>query len=288
MTTGSVPAHGRQLRAEWTGQWKQWRRELGRSLRSPASDSVHDLRVLTLRLRTEVDLRMRDGVAAERADEAARRWSRLSERLRKALGPVRNADVRLETLREIEETAGEQDPGLRREIGVFRARLKRDRASAAGRLVREIERRSRRLGEVSRRLEGELRGSPPPGSGPASRSRALRELITGLSADLPGLGAPTLHDLRKRARIGRYLAESLAEGDPRAARAAGMLRRMQGAIGRWHDGDSLARRARRTLGEESRLASLLEGEARRSLRAALRICRDLAPELNAVYPETGP
>ena len=103
-----------------------------------------------------------------------------------------------------------------------------------------------------------------------------------VAAEFPSLDAENLHEFRKRIKTVRYLAEMLAVDHPETRQPAALLKKMQSAIGEWHDWQQLARMSRRM--HEGRkkydeLSELLEALTAESLEKALDVCGRLTERL---------
>ncbi len=199
--------------------------ELAGLLRSvatrPRADHVHDLRVLTRRLRAAVWVgRLLGG------RRGFRRTRRLLRTLGRALGERRMIDVVLEDARR---------------LGLDARRTEGRKAGADAVLLRAVRRvRRRGLSDRLRRAAAALeRGA----------SEDLPLALAGLAGTLTSAyarrsgGPSALHRLRVEAKKGRYVLELL---DLPTAR----LREVQRRLGRWHDLDVL----QRELGRNARAA----------------------------------
>jgi hypothetical protein len=90
------------------------------------------------------------------------------------------------------------------------------------------------------------------------------------------LSTENLHDFRKHVKKVRYVVEFSARGDALATRRVAALKRMQSAVGAWHDWQTLARQAARVLhgsDKKGELSELLQTLTDESLQHALDICR---------------
>jgi CHAD domain-containing protein len=87
---------------------------------------------------------------------------------------------------------------------------------------------------------------------------------------MPLLDKENLHDFRKGAKKARYVAESDDE-DPAAKAMAKAIKRVQDAIGDWHDWVVVAEEAHEALGESGGLLQIdLEARAQHAYERALR------------------
>ncbi|MDR3451953.1 MAG: CHAD domain-containing protein [Rhodoferax sp.] len=287
MHSGVIPFHGPVTQApqpDWQGQLGQWSRLVGRCSRKPGRRRVHGLRVATLRLETELEVWLRGRPDRDRADHATRRWMREAERLRKVLSPVRDADVFLQTLAGF----GSSCPGATvamapegrdclRGIARLKRRLERRRTAAGRKLLLALAARGERMERAGRELAQAL--AEPETVAAPDWAAALRTLTEELAAKAPHLTVATLHDFRKQAKAGRYLAEIAAPRDPLAKRQAEECKDIQTVAGAWHDWQALAEEAARS-GVPDALVGLLVSMAERSLAETFVVCRRAARALS--------
>jgi CHAD domain-containing protein len=262
-------------------QLETWRKLLAQCARKPSRRSVHALRSLTLRLHVGLQRSLPEHAADPAAARAFQQWSKLAKRLRKALEPVRDADVhlaRLDSLRKIFGGASEGEKQLNprciREIGKLEDRLRQQRKEGMNKLMAAIDSRGKRLNRLSKELEAAL--APQMPSKMHSTAPQALQLFAELTSEYPSLDAANLHDYRKRLKQVRYLAEISAAVDPQAKRLAAALRRIHNTAGEWHDWQELARKAGRVLSRHSKLYGLipvLEALAANALHRALGQCR---------------
>jgi CHAD domain-containing protein len=88
---------------------------------------------------------------------------------------------------------------------------------------------------------------------------------------MPLLDKENLHDFRKGAKKARYVAES-EENNAAAEAIAKTIKRVQDAIGEWHDWVVVAEEAREALGNDGdALHDELERRAQQAFARALRV-----------------
>jgi CHAD domain-containing protein len=286
MNSPSHPSRGQPQAAqpEFRRQVEAWRQLLFQCGQKPSRKGVHGLRVATLRLQAGVEYWLRDQEPDAPAARAAKRWSRQGKKLRRALNPVREADVSLAKLASLRaSTAGPPEGQLPcsrsclRQIGELEARLTEKRQAAAKKLIAVIEGRRKRMEQLSTELEAALAPCPWGCSG-----KDLLAMFASLREEFPELKAEILHTYRKRIKKVRYLAEISAVGDPLAARQAATLKRMQAVAGEWHDWQALAKQAGRAFRSRARtcaLTQLLEARTQEFLKEALGLCRRATAQL---------
>jgi CHAD domain-containing protein len=265
----------------------EWRRLLVRCGRKPTRKRVHNLRVVTLRIQAELEHRFNEHGHDGRSAGAASRWSKQADRLREALGPVREADVwmgMLDGLRRSLAGPGGYVPRSNREslrqIDQLEERLKEKRKDMEKELVAEIEDRRDRMDRISKDVEDAAEAAIPRDY--TVGARAILDQFAAAVSEFPALDGDNLHEFRKRIKKGRYLAEVFAAGDPEVKHVAMVLRKMQSAIGEWHDWDALARSERHSIGghgKRAELAELLETLTAEALEKALGVCERLTERL---------
>jgi CHAD domain-containing protein len=282
MNSDSLPSGGikeRALEPEVRQQMQSWRELLGRCGRKPGRKSVHELRVATLRMQAELEYRLSELPADATGRKVVRRLRRQGKKLRRALGPVRQADVFLNKLSRVRSWAGTESNGhaaCPKEcldgITELERGITRKRGAAAKELTSEIKRRRKKLSRLSKKTEAAGAIVPSAGSG---GSREILRQIEAAAAEFPGLDGGNLHEFRKHIKKIRYLAEIFARSDPAAARQAAALKRITGSVGEWHDWQALAEEAMQAgcEGAMKVLAEFLQAQAVRSLEQSLLLCR---------------
>ena len=271
----------------WQKRFEQWRELLAKCGRKPGKGRVHALRVATLRLKAELDDLLRAVHPSHRVTSVAASWNSQAGKLRKVLSEVRETDVYLAKLKKLRRSLTEPDayqPRTNRatlsQLDRLERRLMRQRKAAARKLISRIANRRQRLLDACANLEQAL-GSSSHAVTPAASS-ALAAQLTSILADYPELESANLHAFRKRIKMVRYLAELYEGQDPAVDRMAVVLRRMQRAIGEWHDWEVLAKlAARRTKGG---LVEMLRTLATESLAKALDLCQRETLHLAPVPP----
>jgi CHAD domain-containing protein len=268
------------LQPEWRQQFEAWRNLLAQCARKPSRKSVHVLRARTLRLRVALEHSMEQAANPDAA-RAFQRWSKDAKKLRKALEPVRNADVyisRLGSLRDTHGVAPEIETSLSplcaRQIAKFEDRLLRKRIAEVDKLKLFLGTRGKRLNRLSKEMEAAL-APHIPATAPSNAQAAL-EIFARLTSEMPSLDAANLHEYRKRLKQALYLAEIFAATDPVAERLTTAFRKIQNAAGEWHDWQALALEADRVLrghGKRDGLVSVLKAREEHALHRALGQCR---------------
>lgn len=271
----------------------EWKAELEKCLDDPEVETVHRIRTGTRRVEAMIDVLMQEAAEGNSGlMEAAGRWRQQLKKIRRAAGPVRDLDVHrqlIETLGGMGK-AGEKEHGPMEQSEVEKqaatpenrdaseaqaekldAWLKHAREQRAGELTKQI---ARRLGKLDG-LAAEFAAAWQTRHGRARRVRKAAQValdaFVALSDQRPLLDAENLHDFRKGAKKARYVTE--AGGEDADAKAVGRaIKRIQDAIGDWHDWLCLAEEAHLALHDEGEdLRGVLGAEVERSFHEAKRI-----------------
>ena len=240
----------------------------------PKVEAVHQLRTGTRRVEATLETLAREagtrglGVAIE---EARQRWLKQLKKVRRASGNVRDLDVHRELL--AEEFLPEQDSApdataadlavaiegagadeavttpLIHQARLLDRWLAAQRSVAAHALTSTLDDHGKRLQEAELRFFAACEKRRSLGRRPRLAARIALEDYLRLMDAMPHLDASNLHDFRKGAKKARYVAE--ADGDdPTAEAMAKAIRRVQDAIGDWHDWEVLEAEAREALGAD--------------------------------------
>jgi CHAD domain-containing protein len=263
----------------------------------PKVEAVHHLRTGTRRVEATLETLAREAGArglGKAAEEARQRWLKQLKKVRRASGTVRDLDVHRELLADnflpAEEEAkpdenaadagpeslaaassGEVTP-LVAQARSLDAWLKSQRSVAAQALCKTLDDHAARLLDVEQQFMAAIAKSlsiQHRAHRPAARM-ALEDYLRLVDA-MPHLDQENLHDFRKGAKKARYVAES-DDKDPAAEAMAKAIKRVQDAIGDWHDWDVIASEAREALhGDRAALEAQLELRTQRAYERALRI-----------------
>lgn len=275
--------------AHFRSSARQLNATLGRCAARPSEKPVHHLRTGTRRLEAALKTLLNEPADAKKSKhlrQSAGVLTQFLHKMRHRAGVVRDADVHLEMLRELRRKAlagrvrarvhgkasRHAGSAFLRECRALEAELAQRRAAAAARLQHRAEKWQRRL---QARVEAVLEADPPPSrsSQNVARNSAGENALASfrrLCERMPQLDERNLHDFRKEAKRARYQAETA--DDARSRRIAAQLKRLQDAIGLWHDWLALAEEAQTAVGATSalmrRLESLRDHRYRDALRAA--------------------
>jgi CHAD domain-containing protein len=233
--------------------------------------SLHKARVATRRLRETLP------VVAGRS--TARKLQRKMRRLTRALGPVRELDVALQILDQLEGTP-DVPPAA---VSCLRQEIARERAALQGPLHAAIERANLKKLERRAMAAAQDGGRQPSPAGPrqadTSRTRAARraERLRAAIESASALYLPErLHDVRIAVKKLRYALEvTTGAGGARGQARIRTLKRAQDLLGRLHDLEVLVTRIRAVQGAESAPSLKLSGELDRLVRRLETECRQL-------------
>jgi CHAD domain-containing protein len=261
-----------------------------RAVEDADPEAVHRLRTGSRRLQAMLEAMLREaGPAAHALERPARVWLRELKQVRRAAGPVRDLDVQRKLLETwIGKQTPEQDttPGNEanrvgaemKQADAVDAWLKSERKHLAHGMQKQIRKRQQGLAEGQGALFTAITRVP------LGRSMALRpadavalEAFVRAADAMPLLHAENLHDFRKATKKARYVAEAGAEGGSSVARA---LKRVQDAIGEWHDWVCLGKEAQEALGQGApELTAAFRDEIEHYFAAAVKTTQSMRGRL---------
>jgi len=231
-------------------------RQLSKLGSKSAPDAVHKFRTSSRRVEVLVT-----DLAQERSRND-KKLLKLLDRLRKKSGRVRDLDVEIAALRSLKIP---QEPA--RKSRLMRT-LAEERANREKKLIKVLNKKT--IAEVRKRLKRTAGTLEIPGTtNPVEVAmRKITELEVGNSA----VSEQTLHSFRLASKRARYIAE-MAGHDAEGMRLVEQLKRMQDAIGDWHDWEQLARRAEKLYGgaQDSALVAALRNVTRAKFRQAVNV-----------------
>jgi CHAD domain-containing protein len=264
-------------------------------------EAVHRTRTGSRRVQATVEAILREnGAAGNALRQPARAWLRQLKRIRRDAGPVRDLDVHRKLLESwIGEGAATQDPAIVNRSPVPPATkragggtsLLRNQAEKLDTWLKEERNRlgrgmQKRIGNRQQALTNRqseffaVNGRVHQGRLQALRPAdavALDDFMRAVDA-MPVLHAENLHDFRKATKKARYVAESGAEDT--ASDVAKALKRVQDAIGVWHDWLCLAAEAKAALGQNApELAESIDQEVERQFAMALKTTQSMRGRL---------
>ena len=251
---------------------RQQLRTLSRAL--PAAQKgdaqrLHEARVATRRLRERLPLVL--------PSSSGRKLVRKVRRLSRALGPVRELDVALQTLDEVNQP-GEVPPAaivkLRQLLRQERLRLHVDMSSQVARI--DVDKLRRRAVAAVRKGD-RAAASHTPKRLAAAQERAARRAVRLRAAvdNAAGLYLPDrLHEVRIAVKKMRYALELVRElSGSRATARINTLRNAQDLLGRMHDLEVLIGRVRAVQGSSSAANLRLSAGLDRLVRRLETECR---------------
>ena len=257
-------------------------------------EAVHRVRTGSRRLQAMLEATLREGgPAAPALERPARAWLRELKLVRRAAGAVRDLDVQRKLL---ENWVGKQGPAPdagpgseanplpttaeMKQAEVLDAWLKGERKHLAHGMQKQIRKRQQGLASG----QGEFFTAMtriPMGRPRAVRSAdavALEDFVRAADAT-PLLHLENLHEFRKATKKARYVAEAGAEGE-RHSSVAKALKRVQDAIGEWHDWLCLGEEAKAALGQDApELTAAFRGEIERHFAAAVKTTQSIRGRL---------
>jgi CHAD domain-containing protein len=202
----------------------------------------------------EAMLREAPATVTRQIEQPARAMLHPLKQIRRAAGPVRDLDVHRKLL---ENWLGEGEPKpddgnvLRAQAEKLDTWLKGERKHLAHGMQKQIRKQLQGLPQIRSTLWTTI-AQIPRGAQRAPRGAdavALEDFVRAADA-MPRLDAENLHDFRKATKKARYVAESGAQGQSYSG-VAKALKRIQDAIGVWHDWLCLAEEAKTALGEDA-------------------------------------
>lgn len=237
----------------------------------PSPESVHRLRTTTRRWEA-----LHHRILGDDAEKPLRPFAKV----RKLAGKVRDADVQEAALRSVRMG---RNGTLRKAVLEY---LHNRRTQQAEKLLSVLD--DALLDKLRRRLkkmEARLTEAETSGADPAAAMAHARQLLSEVITDygLPEMEEVDdehLHQLRLRCKRVRYTAEQAGNFED-AERWVEELRRVQDAIGEWHDWLDLLATANKVLKNTSHqpLQFALENVMRAKRRAALSTARSVLPSL---------
>jgi CHAD domain-containing protein len=223
-----------------------------RTSKNPTATSVHKLRTTIRRVET---LLQSTGSESEH-----KKLMKQVARIRKAAGHVRDVDVHLEIVQQLDRR------GVASDFSELKSYLKRRRVKRGKKLTELL---SEELdGGVIKRLKSI--GADTAGAGSTSARLSVGAIATEfLSKATPVFSEAGLHKFRVECKHLRYSAELVPESRERDTLVS-ELKKVQDAIGAWHDVLTLRATAEDLLGTTRPIISLLRTLAQSRLNEAQR------------------
>lgn len=263
-------------------------RLLGRVPTHPTPESVHQLRTTTRRVEALLEALSPNG------DRSQKRLARSLRRLRRRAGRIRDLDVHQAALRSLkigrDSTRKQQ---LITELGERRSRQERKLLKRLDReSVTELRKRlARASAEILKPANGRRRKSTATSANPGPRpahhtmdplATSLR-MFARLARETGPLTDANLHPFRTGCKRIRYVAEM--GGDKQEVQAVVKeFKRLQDAVGIWHDWLTLTRTADKLFdgANDSALLNALQNITRAKFVEALRTASEVKRNLLAI------
>ena len=222
----------------------------------PRAESVHRFRTGTRRLQILL------GELSPKLDRSQKKLLKVLGRIRKRAGKVRDLDVQLTALRSLKIP---REPRRKTQMVNHLIEL---RSQQEKKMRKEVDDGTVR--EIRKRLKRASKNFKPEASGdPLAVARGMLEAIN--RTDAPVTEA-LLHQYRIISKRARYAAE-FAEQSTEAAQFIAGVKRIQDALGDWHDWLTLTQSASEHLGEvrESSLVAELHNVTGAKFRHAVAV-----------------
>jgi CHAD domain-containing protein len=236
--------------------FRKTERELDRLSSEKHAKGVHGFRTSARRLETLLE------EIAPRRDRNQRKLLKTLHAIRRRAGKVRDLDVQLEALRSLKIP---QEPRRKTHLmqDLIELRLKHEVKLRKVLHKSDIRETNKRLKQACKAFETE--GARDP-------LAVARQLLDSATTAGPSMDAAKLHRCRIAVKRARYAAE-LAEKSAAATQFIAELRRMQDALGNWHDWQLLTETAKQRLGDVNQsslvavLHNLTQGKFRQAVKA---------------------
>ena len=184
------------------------------------------------------------------ADTEHKQALRYLDKLRKATGKLRDCEVHLDLLKQLEEDAGKETRKLEQELKTRRKSYRKKLANLLGDdLLKETSRSLRRIDTAPRTAASIAQKK----NGDVMIRLALDE-YRAFVQNRPPLSPENLHEYRLACKRFRYTAE--LAGESQASRLIDTWKTVQDVTGEWHDYLTLAELAKEICGD-GRLHTLL-------------------------------
>lgn len=252
-------------------------------LAKPTRRPVHKLRTSTRRIEAQLQmLSMFPELPPH--DKPTQKVLKLLKKVRRTAGVVRDIDVQQDLL--LKASPKKRSAPSAKDVGKDARQLGQD-------LKRWRDKHAQELVDLLKQVKIDLPLAFKDlfNSLDSSQSLAISEpdltaLVRSWYSQNVAVAAPDmddiehLHDIRKQAKLARYLAESAPKCALKAHRLASEFEELQETGGQWHDWLLLSEIARRELGNSHELPKRLAARAEKSLRQFERRIE----RMNAHYP----
>jgi CHAD domain-containing protein len=200
------------------------------SARDP--ESVHGFRTTSRRLQTLLEQIVTDRTRNQK------RALKILDRIRKRAGKVRDLDIQLATLRSLKVP---QEPRRKTQLmhGLIELRVKHEERLRKTLTKETIREARKRLKRASREVNVEAAADP---------LKVARTMLAQMVRPVGPITEDRLHQYRVVVKRARYAAE-FAPKSVVSERLIGELKRLQDAVGNWHDWLTLTQTAANKIGE---------------------------------------
>jgi CHAD domain-containing protein len=268
-------------RAQLTALADAFNAALAECVQDTSSDAVHRVRTGSRRLQATLEAMLREN-ATFALDHPAQPWLRQLKQIRRAAGPVRDLDVHRKLLEDLVGKGGQDGDAspIHKQAEKLDDWLKSERKHLAHGMQKQIRKRQHGLMDRQTAVLNAIAAVPPASvrTGRSADAVALEDFVRASDA-MPLLDAENLHDFRKATKKARYVAESAAEKGS-YSNVAKALKRVQDAIGEWHDWQCLREESGTALGKDAPdLSAHLQREVERHFVAAMKVTHTMRARL---------
>jgi CHAD domain-containing protein len=242
-------------------------KQLSKVASKPLPETVHRFRTSTRRIEALL------GDLIPQQDRNQRKLLKELSRLRRRAGGVRDVDVQVAALRGLKAP---HDADLKAEVLRSLAEM---RAKREAKLLKALDKQTvrglrKRLKRAARKPEI-LKNSRDPLAVASQMFARLTRVSSPLREEL-------LHQYRIKSKRIRYVAE-LAGDRPEAQQLVEQLKRMQDALGEWHDLLTLRETVQKHVGDDGRSALLAElsNITRAKFREAVAVVQETKSSMSA-------
>ena len=253
--------------------FRKTEKELLRLASGHGAEAVHGFRTTTRRLQTLLEQLVSEG------DRKYKRLLKTLNRIRKAAGKVRDIDVQLEALRSLKTP---QEPRRKTQLMQSLIELRAQHEKRLRKLLKKQDVRDirKRLKRAESALKFELNRDP---------LTVAKQMLTSVSIPRGSVDEEALHRYRLVVKRARYAAE-FAPKSAEATQFLAGLKRLQDALGSWHDWMTLTHTAMERLGDISQsslvavLRNVTQGKFRQAAGAVSAATVEAKPTRHAAVP----
>jgi len=234
--------------------FRKTEKELLRLSSGHQAEAIHGFRTTTRRLQTLLEQLVAN------SDRKHKRLLKMLNRIRKSAGKVRDIDVQLEALRSLKVP---QEPRRKTQLMHILIELRAQHERKLHKLLKRED-----IREIRKRLHrAEASVSLDSSRDPLS---VARQMVTSVPVPQAPAQEETLHRYRLVVKRARYAAE-FAPKSAEATKFLAELKRVQDALGNWHDWLTLTHTAVERLGDvnQSSLVAVLHNVTRGKFRHAV-------------------